>query len=458
MQRLGHIDESRKAAAASEPLRLASGQRLSAPAPYAVDFVQAHLAERYPRSVLNTRGLRIYTTIDSTAQARAVAALRQGLDRLEHGYPSVSRQLDERRLQGAVVITSPSTGAIRALVGGRDHAESQFDRAVQARRQPGSCFKPFVFAAGFELAVLGQENGLTVATVLDDSPLELVSGGQTWSPANYDKTFRGSVTVRQALEASLNVPTVRAAGQVGLDRVVETARACGIASPMAPLPSLALGTAEVSPLELASAFGTLANGGVRYTPWIIRSVTDSAGQALEGQGFHSERAISPQTAFLVTDLMQGVFERGTAKSAAAHGYRGGAAGKTGTTDDTRDSWFVGYSADRLALVWVGYDDNARTGLTGATGALPIWVQIMKDDAHAAPLRPGGLEGLVPRKIDPESGELATGGCPQVVQEYFIRGTEPGTDCSLHQGRFKRWMRKFLGKKNKDEKQRSVTPG
>jgi penicillin-binding protein 1B len=457
MQRLGHIDVSQKETAASEPLRLASGQRLSAPAPYAVDFVQAHLAERYPTSVLNTRGLRIYTTIDPTAQARAAAALKQGLERLEHGYPSVRGQLDERRLQGAVVVTSPSTGAIRALVGGRDHSESQFDRAVQARRQPGSCFKPMVFAAGFELAIQGEENGLTPATVLDDSPLELVSGGKNWSPANYDKTFRGSVTVREAIEDSLNVPTVRAAGRIGLERVVETARACGIRSPMAPLPSLALGTAEVSPLELASAFGTFANGGVRYAPWIIRSVTDSSGQTLEGQGIQSERAISPQTAFLVTDMMQGVFERGTAKSAVAHGYRGGAAGKTGTTDDTRDSWFVGYSADRLALVWVGYDDNARTGLTGATGALPIWVQIMKDEAEASPLRSRRLEGMVQRKIDPESGELATGGCPRVVQEYFVRGTEPDRDCSLHQGRFKRWLRKFLGK-NEDEKQGSGAPG
>ena len=454
MQRLGHVEASQAEAAAGEPLRLASGTRLRAPAPYAVDFVQAHLAERYPTSVLSTKGLRIYTTIDPTVQARATSALKQGLERLEHGYPSVRRQLDERRLQGAVVVTRPSSGAILALVGGRDHAESQFDRAVQARRQPGSCFKPIVFAAGFELAFRGEENGLTAATVLDDSPLELVSGGKEWSPANYDKTFRGDVTVREALEASLNVPTVRAAGRVGLERVVETAHACGIRSPMAPLPSLALGTAEVSPLELASAFGTFANGGVRYAPWIIRSVTDSEGRTLEGQGIHSERAISPQTAFLVTDLLKGVFERGTAKSAAAHGYRGGAAGKTGTTDDTRDSWFVGYSAERLALVWVGYDDNARTGLTGATGALPIWVQIMKREAEAAPLRPGSLEGLVKRKIDPESGELATGGCPQVVEEYFARGTEPVRDCSLHQGRFKRWLRKFLGKNKDKDKDRN----
>jgi len=452
MQRLGHISESEAAAAKNEPLRLATGTRLRAPAPYAVDFVQAHLAERYPASVLSTQGLRIYTTIDPTAQTRATVALKQGIERLEHGYPSVRRQIDERRLQGAIVVTRPSTGAILALVGGRDYAESQFDRAVQARRQPGSCFKPLVFAAGFEQAVRGEKNGLTAATLLEDSPFELVSGGKTWTPANYDKTFRGSVTVREALEASLNVPTVRAAQRIGLEQVIETAHACGIRSPMAPLPSLALGTAEVAPLELATAFGTFANGGVRYSPGIIRSVTDTDGSILEGQGIHSERALSPQTAFLVTDLMQGVFERGTAKSATVHGYRGGAAGKTGTTDDTRDSWFVGYTADRLALVWVGYDDNARTGLTGATGALPIWVQIMKNEAEAAPVRPGRLEGMVRRKIDPESGELATGGCPQVVQEYFIRGTEPDRDCALHQGRFKRWLRKFLGK-DKDGKKK-----
>jgi penicillin-binding protein 1B len=458
MQRLGHIDASAAEAAASEPLRLATGSRARESAPYAVDFVQAHLAERYPPSVLETRGLRIYTTIDPTTQARAAEALKQGLERLERDYPAIRRQLGQRRLQGAVVVTSPGTGAIRALVGGRDHDESQFDRATQARRQPGSCFKPMVFATGFEAAVRNQGNGLTPSTLLEDSPIELVSGGKAWSPANYDKTFRGSVTVRQALEQSLNVPTVRAAERVGLEQVVEVAHACGIDSPMKPLPSLALGTFEVSPLELAAAYGTFANGGVRYAPWIIRSVTDSEGNVLEGQGIRSERALSPQTAFLLTDLMLGVFERGTAKTAAVHGYRGGAAGKTGTTDDTRDSWFVGYSADRLALVWVGYDDNARTGLTGATGALPIWVRIMAREAAAAPLRVGRTQGLVRRKIDPESGDLATGGCPRVVEEYFVKGTEPTRDCALHQGRFKRWLRKFLGKKRTEQPADAASPG
>jgi len=161
---------------------------------------------------------------------------------------------------------------------------------------------------------------------------------------------------------------------------------------------------------------------------------------------------------LITDLLLGVFEQGTAKSATVHGYRGGAVGKTGTTDDTRDSWFVGYSADRLALVWVGYDDNARTGLTGATGALPIWVRIMTREAAAAPLRVGRAEGLVKRKIDPESGNLATGGCPRVVEEYFVKGTEPTRDCALHQGRFQRWLRKFLGKKQTDKPGDAGSPG
>jgi len=448
MLRLGWIEQDDLDRATDEPVRLVPRDVPRSRAPYAVDWVQSELAETYPRSVLAVQGLRIHTTIDPLIQDDAERALVGGLERLERDYPAVRRQLGERSLQGAVIVTRPADGAVLALVGGRDHSESQFNRAIQARRQPGSCFKPIVYAAGFELEGQGRPNGLSPATLLEDRPFELVSGGKPWRPANYDHEFRGEVTVRVALEQSLNVPTVLAAQQIGLDNVIAVARACGIRSPMAELPSLALGAAEVTPLELATAYGVFASGGLRRSPWIIRAVTDSSGNLLHGREPASERVVSPETAFLVGDILRGVIERGTARSAEAYGFRGEAAGKTGTTDDMRDSWFVGYTDALLSLVWVGYDDNARTGLTGASGALPIWVDLMRRADPDSTLYQEPPDGVVRRAIDPTSGGLARSGCPEVIDEYFLRGTEPRADCPLHRGRFQRWLERFLGRRGR----------
>lgn len=449
MVRLGTATEKDAAAARGE-LRLASGGRGFTRAPYAVDFVLAQLEELYSRDVLTDRDLSVHTTIDTRTQEIAERALAGGLERLEREIPAVRAQRAKRQLDGAVLVTEPATGAIRAMVGGRDYRRSQFNRAAQARRQPGSCFKPFVFAAGFELALDGDPDGLTAATLLDDSPLELVSGGRTWRPLNYDREFRGPVTARQALEESLNVPTVRAAQRIGLAAVVDTAHRAGIVAPLAALPSLALGTAELTALEVAAAYGTLADGGMRTTPWIVRAVTDRNGEPIGGRSIERARALHEETAFLVRDLLFGVVERGTARSARAWGFDGVAAGKTGTTDDTRDSWFVGFTGEVLALVWVGYDDNAKTGLTGASGALPIWVDVMRQiPGGDEPLALDVPEGIVVREIDLDSGELAVAGCSRVVREYFARGTEPQESCALHAGRFKRWLRKFLGREGRD---------
>lgn len=446
MKRLELIDESRINEALEEGLHLASGGGGYQDAPYAVDFVRSQLAKRYPRHVLMEEGLIVYTTIDTRLQQRAEQSLNRGLQRLERERPSLRRPPGEEAIQGAMVATKPASGAIVAMVGGRDYGRSQFNRVVQASRQPGSCFKPFVFAAGFELAQGRRANGLTPATMLDDSPLELRSGGESWTPANYDGTHRGAVSVRRALEESLNVPTVRAALSVGLDQVISTARACGIESPIRPLPSLALGAAEVTPLELATAYGAFSHRGVRVRPWIIRAVTDRHGNRLVGRGVERRRAVSQQTAYQISDILRGVFERGTARSAAAYGFNGIAAGKTGTTDDTRDSWFVGYGAELLALVWVGYDDNGRTGLTGATGALPIWVSFMKPEVEMIDLGPSARQhGMVRVIIDVESGQLAGPGCPETREEWFAPGTEPREECGLHRGRFRRWLRKVFGR-------------
>ena len=443
MQELGLADKQAVARAKAEPLRLASGGAGYARAPYVVDLVRSQLAESYPARALAEDGLEIYTTIDTLGQARAEEALSRGLDRLEAEVPQVRRQKAKRRLQGCVVVTDPRTGAILALVGGRDYQDSQFNRATQAKRQPGSCFKPFVYLAAFEAAMQRRDGGLTPASILDDSPFELVSGGRVWRPENYDGEFRGPTSARTALEDSRNVPTARAAQAVGLDHVVEAARQCGFVERFEPLPSLALGAQEVTPLELATAYGTLATLGLRVQPRIVQEVVARDGKRLTSDNPVVREAIPPVAAYLVDDVLRGVLTRGTAASAGALGFHGDAAGKTGTTDDTRDAWFVGFTPKIVALVWVGYDDNAKTGLTGAAGALPIWVDIFMHARH----RWEGSEfpepaGIVRAEVDPESGGLAVAGCPERVEEVFASGTEP-EECPLHDNAFRRWWERLF---------------
>jgi penicillin-binding protein 1B len=326
------------------------------------------------------------------------------------------------------------------MVGGRDYGDTQFNRAIQARRQPGSCFKPFVYLAGLE-------NGLTLATPLMDEPLERTSGGRTWRPSNHDGRFRGRVSARQALEESLNIPTVLAAEMAGMDRVIEAARRCGITSELRRYPSTALGSQEVTPLELATAYGTLAAAGVRATPRVIEEVRNREGERIERRPVERIRAVDPRTAYLVNDALRGVMTRGTASLARAYGYTGDAAGKTGTTDGNRDAWFVGYTPDLLALVWVGYDDNTRTGLGGASAALPIWVDIMETAASRGDSRPFRIpEGITRHRVDPASGMLAVRGCPERVDEWFARGAEPSEECPLHRKKgIRNWFRRMFGR-------------
>jgi penicillin-binding protein 1B len=448
MLRLEWAQESEVERARAERLSLASGESGFGRAGYLVDYVRADLRRRYPARVLQEEGLHVHTTLDTRLQEAAAEALEAGLARLEASAPQVRRQLDRRRLEGAVVVTEPGSGAIRAMVGGRDYRRTQYNRAVQARRQPGSCFKPFVYLAGFEHAKDRKGGGLTPATLLDDSPMERVSGGQTWRPGNHDGRFRGEVPVRRVLEESINVPTVRAAERVGLDQIIETAERCGIAGDLVPLPSLALGAQEVSPLDLARAYGTLATGGIRVEPRIIREIRGPDGQPIEQRGVERARAVRATSAFLVNNILQGVLDRGTARSARSLGYRGRAAGKTGTTDETRDAWFVGYTPEILALVWVGYDDNARTGLGGSTGALPVWVDVMA--AAESTVGAGDFEvpgGMVRERIDPTTGMLAAKRCPETVDEWFVRDALPPGPCREHGGGFRSWVKRVFGRRH-----------
>jgi penicillin-binding protein 1B len=365
---------------------------------------------------------------------------------LEVGLKRVERRIgssDGDPLEGAIVVLRPSDGAVLALVGGRDYGRSQFNRATLARRPPGSTFKPFVFVAGLERARHDPEFDFTVATVFDDAPLTLRAGGKLWHPANYDRRFRGAVPVRQAVEQSINVPTVRAAMRVGLTNVVATAKRCGIDSELEAIPSLALGAEEVTPLELATAYATLANGGRRVRPHGLESLIDKDGIPYHLRSHAPEAVLDSRLAYLVTDVLEGVFERGTARSAVKLGFEGPAAGKTGSSDGLRDAWFVGYTSEVLALVWVGYDDNRPVGLTGGNAALPIWVDLMRrigaDDADPFP-RPGGLVRV---RVDPTTGQRAARGCPKSRQEIFVHGTEPEERCMRHSGKTKRrgfWKR------------------
>ena len=439
----GFVKKEAADKAKREPLHLSSGAAGFAQARYVVDLVRSQIAEEYPPETLAKEGLRIFTTIDTTVQARAEAALVRGLEKLEKEVPQIRRQMRQRRLQGVAVVTDPRTGAVLALVGGRDYGDSQFNRATQARRQPGSCFKPFVYLAAFEAAAHGEPGGLTAASILDDSPIEMQSGGKTWRPENYDGMFRGPVTARYALEHSLNVPTVRAADAVGLQRVVLAARRCGFKERFQPLPSLALGAQEVTPLDLAAAYGTFATLGLRAEPRVVARLEASDGKALERRAPEIKEAFRPEVAYLLDDVLRGVITQGTAASAYALGFSGDAAGKTGTTDDTRDAWFIGFAPELLALVWVGYDDNSKTGLTGARGALPIWVDLMMGIRHrwegsSFPEPPG----IVHAEVDPETGQTAGDGCPERVPEVFIAGTEPPL-CEEHQGGFRRWWRRLF---------------
>jgi len=437
MVETGDLNEKAYQAAKAKDLGVTRQRPVNYRAPYLVDFLEEEVRRAFPDSPPSGAGLRIFSTVDPGLQEQAEEALGAGLDRLERSYP-VLRKNPAGSLQGALVALRVSDGSILALVGGRDYRVSQFNRTYQAHRQPGSLFKPFVYLAGFDRAQFDPTFSFTAATPLEDSPLDLISGGKPYSPQNYDHEFHGTVTARRALEESINVATIRAATQVGLDHVVTVARRCGVESPLLEVPSLALGTAEVTPLEMAAAYTTLASGGIRSHVRAIRAVTDRQGRSLEPKEVPSTRVLSPQAAYLITDLLKGVLTRGTAASAAALGFSGVAAGKTGTTDDLRDAWFIGYTPEILALVWVGYDDNRALGLTGAQAALPIWVDFMMNSGRVAETDFKEPDGMVREKVDPETGQLATWKCPEKIEELFIEGTEPAQRCEKHAKRHWWW--------------------
>ncbi|MFN2431594.1 MAG: PBP1A family penicillin-binding protein [Gemmatimonadota bacterium] len=421
------ISAGEHAAALREPIEVGGRRPELNTAPYFVDFVLEELRRTYGQDALTSEGLRVFTTLDMRAQRHARRALVESLEHLEEGYPALRKTPGE--LEGAIVVIDPQTGYVKALVGGRDYGRSQFNRVTQARRQPGSTFKPFVYLTAFR-SKTKEGSPYTTVTSISDDPFTLTSGGKNWTPKNYDGETHGVVTLRTALEKSYNVATARLALDVGLRHVVETARAVGITSPLRPLPSLALGAFEVTPLEMAAAYTTLANGGIRAEPLSIIRVVDREGATLEKREIDMRRVLDAESVYLVNSMLQGTFERGTATPARRLGFKEAAAGKTGTTSDYKDAWFVGYTPNLLALTWVGYDNNRPLHLTGDRAALPMWTRFMLAYVpEAADFR--APEAILLVGVDPASGLLATPDCPVVRYEPFRMGTEPIDVCPLH---------------------------
>jgi penicillin-binding protein 1A len=291
-----------------------------------------------------------------------------------------------------------ATGYVKALVGGSDFARSEFNRAINARRQPGSAFKPFVYLAALEA-------GRQPDDLVDDSPLRYARGpGKPWEPENYDGKFRGMITLQQALEESVNVPTVRLLETVGIERVIDAARRLGIQSPLPTDLTLALGSGDVTLAELTAAYAALANGGVRMEPTAVRHVTDSQGRLVEENIPQGREAVSPAVAATLTQMLRGVVERGTGTAARVLGRP--LAGKTGTTNDFSNAWFLGYAPGLAAGVWVGHDRVRSLGHdeTGARAALPIWIAVMREALRDRPAEdfpgPPGTDGAVPVRVEP----------------------------------------------------------
>ncbi len=425
----GIVTEDVWTKAVKQPVKVAIAQDALTDAPHFVDYLLREVEEGTGTGI--PEGARIFSTLDPWIQHVAVNALQHGLSKLEASYSAIKES--EHPLQGAIVVLETKTGRILAMVGGRDYRLSQFNRAVQAHRSAGSLVKPFVYLAAFEAAREQGAEGLTPASILEDEPVTLESGTGPWSPQNYDRRYRGPVTVREALEHSLNVPAVRVAHRVGLGPFISLMRAFGVTTSMPKNLSVALGSSSVSLLEITSAYAGLSNGGIVIRPIAVSDMVHETDETPWSQAVDRRQAASPQGAYLVTSLLKGVIDRGTGAKARMLGVRGPVAGKTGTTDGYRDAWFIGYTANMAIGVWVGFDDERPIKLTGAQAALPIWselaVKLFRSDQPDFDVP----DGLVERRVDPKTGQLATSQCPEKISEFFIAGTEPTLYCEVHGG-------------------------
>ncbi len=425
MRKSGWISEEELTTTLAMPVSTIGYKTYIKKAPYFVDYLSEQLTELYSPEALSSLGLSIYTTLDTQAQMAAEKALKKGLARLEESFPELAREEPEKKLQGALIVMQPKTGYILAMVGGRDYSVSQFNRCSQARRQPGSAFKPFVFLSALDKFAPNYP--------LSNEPRTYLVNGEEWEPRNFKPVPETHVSMRKALVESINIPTVDLAMQVGLDRIVETASMFHFSTPLRPYPALSLGAFEVIPIELARAYCAFAADGVLPYALSLKEVVDENGIVLERRHMTIERVMSPAKAFMMTSLLESVVTEGTASSLKDMGIVFPVAGKTGTTNDSRDAWFVGYTPDILALIWVGFDNEESIHSTGSVIALPIWAELM----NSLPQHVSGNwfrvpAGVVKKRICSDSGQLAVlFGCPNTHKEFFLEENVPTTQCPLH---------------------------
>ena len=446
MRRANAVGTSEASLAKAFPLELAQRTESGEIAPYFVEWVRQQLDHQFGQR-LYEQGLKVYTTLDLDMQAAAERALEQQLRAIESGkhgpFPHLTFEQYLARnaegaglggganspyLQGAFVAVDPRLGAVRALVGGRDYNDSKFNRAVQALRQPGSTFKPIVYATAVRA-------GLGPSHVLDDSPLEMDQvSGDTWRPQNFDLKFEGTVSMRRALYQSRNLPAIRVGLEVGVDQVVAMARRFGLSTEVPPFPSSFIGAGDVYPIEMIGAYSTFANLGLRTTPYAILRVETAAGEVLWQPRPEREAVLTPEEAWLMVNMMKDVIGRGSAYSATrGAGLRVPAGGKTGTTNDGADVWFIGYTADLVAGVWMGFDKptKIKSNAQGGSLAAPAWTAFMLDVYKRKPEPPDWPrpDGVIVREVDAATGLLANGSCAgPIVSEFFIVGTEPRLSC------------------------------
>jgi penicillin-binding protein 1B len=425
----GYVTRAVADRAKHQPLGIVQ-RALESEAPYFVDFVGQTLADSYPGLTTTTdRPIDVYTTLSLELQRLAQDAVRTGLTRVDK---LLSRRRHNGSAEAALIAVDPRTSEILALVGGRSYNQSQYDRAIVSRRQPGSVFKPFVFLTAFEQAVADGRTDVTPASITNDEPDTFEVGGQVWTPENYENEYEGPITFRRALAHSRNLGTIHVAEEAGYENIAKLWQKLGVGNPPKAYPSIALGVFEATPYEIATAYTLFPNGGIIRPLKHVLKVTSGDTDVTKAPPGAPRRVARADTTYLVTNMMRSVINEGTGAGARSAGFTLDAAGKTGTTNDLRDAWFVGFTPELLTVVWVGFDDNQPLGLSGAQAALPIWTEFMQRAlaGHSSvPFK--APEGVNFVDIDPETGKLAGPACPRTFHEAFLEGTEPTEMCDVH---------------------------
>jgi penicillin-binding protein 1A len=449
MRSTGVLDEAAMEAAIATPLALAPPAGVVR-APYFVEQIRRELEDRFGE-LLYTGGLRIHTTLDPDLQAEAEAAMEAQLQAVERGtygrysyqtYENFVQKLAEEGsesgiastpyLQSTVVSLDPATGDVLAMVGGRDFRHSQFNRATQALRQPGSSFKPFVYAAALE-------QGKSPLYRVSDQPLIInLPDGRTYVPRNFSNDYDGDLTLREALKRSKNIATIRLGQEIGTAPVASLAARAGVETPVPNYPSVFIGAAAVYPLQLIAAYAAFANGGFRVAPRYIRSIEDASGRVLWEPRTERRIAFTPAVSWIMTDMLREVVDGGTGSAVRTVGglpYSIPAAGKTGTTNDATDVWFVGYTPDVVTGVWIGMDQpqTISGGATGGGFAAPVWARVVRKyyEEHPTPEAWARPEDVAVRRISRWTGLAVTDDCPYIVgseRDYFVEEVAPEPGC------------------------------